>query len=143
VLADYFGVPARVHECMGQWVMLPGDCCCRLGQSPATGLLGRTLVVGRHMWDCQMKFRVSLGPMRFRDFQRFLPGAHSLHRLHDWIEFYTSKELEWEAQLILRKEDVPGLLLGRSGRLGWTTWIGSQAHCRDADEVVLASTVAA
>lgn len=142
ILEDFFGVPVAINEFIGQWVDLPADCRCRVGRSRASGELGRSVVVGSKVWDCQMKFRVRLGPMRLADFERFLPGTRSLRRLRDWVKLYTADELEWDAQLVLLKEQVPALALGRAGRLGWTTWIGAQPHARDADDVILAPTVA-
>lgn len=142
ILADYFGVPVTIEEFVGQWVDLPADCRCRIGRSRASGEIGRSIVVGSKVWDCQMKFRVRLGPMRLADFERFLPGTRSLRRLRDWIRLYTAGELEWDAQLVLLKEEVPPLALGRAGRLGWTTWIGTQPHTRDPDDVVLSANVA-
>jgi type VI secretion system protein ImpH len=143
VLSDYLRVVVTIKEFVGQWVNLPEDCCCRLGESPATGQLGRTAIVGSRIWDCQMKFRVRLGPLPLADFERFLPGRPALRRLHDWVQLYTGGELDWDVQLILRKEEVPPIRLGQSGRVGWTTWIGTQPHTKDPEEVILSSTTAA
>ena len=38
-------------------------------------------------------------------------------------------------QLILRKSEVPPLVLGRQGRLGWTTWLGQRHTDTDADDL--------
>ena len=142
LLADFFGVVVKIEQFMGQWVELPPDCRCKLGQARSSGEIGRSIVVGSRVWDCQMKFRVRLGPMRLADFERFLPGTSSRQRLRDWVRLYAAEELDWDAQLVLLKEQVPPLKLGQSGRVGWTTWLGTQPHARDADEVVLASAVA-
>jgi type VI secretion system protein ImpH len=143
VLSDDLGVPVTINEFVGQWIPLPEDCRCRLGESPATGQLGRTLIVGERVWDCSMKFRVRLGPLSLRDFDRFLPGRESLRRLHDWVQLYAGQELEWDVQLCLRKEEVPQLRLGQAGRLGWTTWLGTRTQPGDAEDVILSSTAAA
>jgi type VI secretion system protein ImpH len=143
VLADFFGVAAEIQQFIGQWVNLPDDCCCRLGESKSTGRVGSSVIIGARVWDCQMKFRVRMGPMSLPDYQRFLPGTPSLHRLHDWVRLYSGDELEWDVQLILRKEEVPALRLGQSGNLGWSTWIGNQPHVKDAEDVILSSAVAA
>ena len=142
VLSDYLRVKVRIMEYMGQWVNLPENCKCRLGESPATGQIGRTAIVGSRIWDCQMKFRVRLGPLTLKDFERFLPGKTGLRRLHDWVQLYTGGELDWDVQLVLRKEEVPPIKIGQAGRLGWTTWIGTRTKPTDPDEVVLSSDVA-
>ena len=142
VLADFFGVRVEIEEFVGQWVSLPEDCRCRIGQARSSGEVGRSIVIGSRIWDCQMKFRVRIGPMRLADFERFLPGSASRARLRDWVKLYTTDELEWDAQLLLMKEEIPTLKPGQAGRLGWTTWIGTQPHARDADQVIIASAVA-
>jgi type VI secretion system protein ImpH len=143
ILADFLAVDVEIREFVGQWIPLPEDARCRLGESPATGQLGRTLIIGERVWDCSMKFRVRLGPLTLRDFDRFLPGKPSLQRMHDWIDLYVGKELEWEVQLVLRRDEVPQLKLGQAGRLGWTTWLGTRTQPGDAEDVVLSSTAAA
>jgi type VI secretion system protein ImpH len=143
VLADFLAIPVEIREFIGQWIPLPTDCQCRLGESPATGQLGRTLIVGERVWDCSMKFRVRLGPLSLRDFDRFLPGQASLQRLHDWVDLYAGQELEWDVQLCLRRDEVPQLRLGQAGRLGWTTWLGTRTQPGDAEDVILSSTAAA
>ena len=143
ILRDYFTVPVIIRQFIGQWIDLPEDGRCRLGESPSTGALGMTLIVGSRVWDCQMKFRVVVGPMSRVDYERFLPGRPGLHRLHDWVRAYAGAELDWDVQLILRKDDVPKVKLGESGLLGWTTWIGSKPRSDDAQELILSSEVAA
>ena len=81
IIADYFGVEARIIEFVGRWLDLPADCRLKLGDSPETGSLGLTTIVGSRIWDCQQKFRIVLGPMRLADYQRLLPGGASLERL--------------------------------------------------------------
>jgi type VI secretion system protein ImpH len=137
ILSDYFGIAAEVDEFVGEWIDLPPDCCCRLGASPETGLVGSTTIVGSRIWQCQHKFRVKLGPMGLSDYERMLPGGDSLQRLIAWIRNYGGDELSWDVQLILKAEEVPQLRLGQTGRLGWTTWLSSKALEEDADDLVL------
>ncbi len=137
ILEDYFGVEVQVEEFVGQWLELPPDCLCRLGESPATGSLGRTAICGRRIWDCQQKFRLRFGPMGLADYERMLPDGTSFARLRDWLRLYLCDELTWELQLVLKKEEVPKARLGHYGRLGWTTWLQSRPPERDADNLVL------
>jgi type VI secretion system protein ImpH len=48
-------------------------------------------------------------------------------------------ELYWDAELVLKKEDVPATRLGRrtgnGPRLGWVSWLGAQPRARDAADV--------
>jgi type VI secretion system protein ImpH len=137
VLGAYFRVQARIEEFVGHWVDLPDEYCCRLGESADTGSLGHTAIVGKRVWECQHAFRIGLGPMKFADYERMLPGGDSLVRLVDWVRNYIGDELEWDAQLVLRKEEIPKTCLGQLGRLGWSTWTLSRPPTRDADDLVL------
>jgi type VI secretion system protein ImpH len=137
VLSDFFGVDVSVQEFVGRWVELPDPYCCRLGQSPETGTMGRTLIVGRRVWECQMTFRVVLGPMGLRDYLRLLPGGDSLPRLVAWIRDYAGDELAWDVQLILKKDSVPPTRLGQTGKLGWSTWLFAGPPKQDTDDLIL------
>jgi type VI secretion system protein ImpH len=142
ILSDYFGIGTEIVQFVGQWIVLPWECCCRLGESPENGKLGSTLVVGSRFWECQQKFRIKFGPMKFSDYQRMLPGGDSIRRLIAWVKNYVGDELSWELQLILRAEEVPRACLGKMGQLGWSTWLSSKKFERNADNLVLRTLVA-
>lgn len=137
ILGDFFNLPAVVESFIGHWLPLSESSQCRLGETPETGSLGMTAVIGERVWDCQYKFRITIGPMGLEDFQRFLPGGDSLRRLVAWVRNYIGDELLWDFNPILRKEEVPPLVLGEGTRLGWTTWLTSQPLERDADDLKL------
>lgn len=137
VIEDYFKIKTTIKEFVGQWIAVPQGDQCRMGESPRTGQLGRTLVVGSMIWDCSQKFRVRLGPMSFADYTRMLPAGDSFKRLSDWVLNYVGYSLTWDAQLVLKKEEVPQATLGKVGQLGWTTWLKSKSFTRDADDLVV------
>ncbi|NLF30344.1 MAG: type VI secretion system baseplate subunit TssG [Planctomycetes bacterium] len=143
ILSSFFGVEARIEEFVGQWVAFPPPYRCRLGESPDTGTLGGTAIVGGRVWDCQMKFRVVLGAMDLDDYERMLPGGDSFGRLVDWVRTYVADELDWDVQLVLRREEIPTVQLGRQGRLGWSTWLHAGAPRADADDLILRPFAAA
>lgn len=142
ILGDYFGVPARIDQFVGQWIDLPTDHRCKVGQSPETGVLGQTIIVGSRFWDCQQKFRMVFGPLSFSDFERFLPGGRSFRRVADWVRNYVSGQLGADLQLILKAEAVPPIELGSLGQLGWSTWLTSRPVDKDADDLILQSIAA-
>jgi type VI secretion system protein ImpH len=139
ILQDYFDVPAQIEQFVGQWLELPDDCRCRLGESPGTGKLGLTTIVGRRTWECQLKFRIIIGPVTLAAYRRFLPGQESLRRLAAWVRRYVGEGLDWDVQLVLAAGEVPGTVLGGEGMLGWTTWLVSGRMKRDARDLVLSS----
>lgn len=123
ILAEYFGVPADIEEFVGQWIEVPGDCQCRLGETRVTGKVGQNLILGSRFWDRQQKFRIRLGAMDWDRYQSMLPSGSRLMHLVDWVRNYVGEELEWDVCLVLKREEVPRISLGRQGQLGWTTWL--------------------
>jgi hypothetical protein len=238
ILRGYFRLPVQMQEFIGQWIELPKDCRCLLGESSAR--LGVETTVGSHVWDCQQKFRIIFGPLGLSDYYRMLPGGTqlasgasadgktdgeawgpapvrvadryatgrvadkeardgraaprsgaggqlavrgvanrklgaggtassgsgnqlagrdvadqharqgatlsgdasgqsgvSLDRLKGAVRFYVGDELQWDLQLILKKEETPPLGLGVVGRLGWSSWLIRDHMQYDPDDLVL------
>src|SRR5262249_23120954 len=100
--------------------------------------LGRGVPMGARVRDVQSRFRVVLGPMDFDRYLDFLPGGRSLQRLVDWVHNYVGFEFDWEGQLVLARDEVPGIRLGPDGDLGWTTWLGARRAAGDAGDLILA-----
>lgn len=128
ILGEYFGVPAEIEEFVGQWIEIPDDCRCRLGETRMTGKIGQNLILGKRFWDRQQKFRVRLGAMDWNRYLSMLPSGDRLEHLIDWVRNYVGEELEWDVCLVLRREEVPQVCLGRQGQLGWTTWLKRADH---------------
>lgn len=140
ILADYFGLPARIVAFVGQWLRLPAESVCALGGSRASGSLGRNLVVGKRVWVGDQKFRVRFGPLRFSQFAGLLPRTQAFRELRDWLRHYLGRELSAEVQPVLLANEIPATRLGRrsgAGQLGWTTWLKSRPAKRDAEQLIL------
>lgn len=125
-LFDWFGgIPIRVESCSGRWIDLgPGD-LCRLGRSGTT--LGEDAILGGRMYDVSGQFRLSIGPVDYPEYRRFLPDGSDHGTLRSLVNFFVTDRLEAELQLRLRGDEVPPLRLdpGDPPRLGWTTWLTS------------------
>jgi len=137
VLQDFFQLPVRIDEFVGDWIDLPGDSRCRLGLSRDTSMLGATVILGERIWQAQQKFRIVLGAIDFNDYQRMLPGGNSLKRLMAVVRNYIGDELDWELNLILEQPEVPPLRLNSESRLGWTSWLTQGPLGRDGNDLVL------
>jgi type VI secretion system protein ImpH len=137
VLAAAFATGSQVTPLVGQWLEIPARECCRLGETPRTGALGRTAVVGSRVWDRQQKITLQLGPVSFAEFQSYLPGGLCHRQLHDWVAYYTRREVRWEADILLRRDEVPKTRLDsiskplRGGGLGRTNWLSSRPFQHD------------
>ena len=136
-LQDFFGVGVRIVEFCCRWLRLATEERTRLGCAGPGSALGRGAIAGNAVWDGQSRFRVRLGPLRLAQYERFLPIGARFAALVAWVRNYVGIEIGWDAQLVLRNDEVPTARLGPASRLGWTTWIGAQRTKADADDLVL------
>jgi type VI secretion system protein ImpH len=137
-LEDFFQIQAGLAEFQGAWMILPDNCLLRLGTSRDTGRLGKNAVLGAKVWGCQQKFRIVFGPLNIESLSRMLPGKNSIRRLVALVRCYAGDEKDWDVQFVLNGKDVPTLELGKSGQLGWTTWLNTeQERLESVDDVVL------
>ena len=144
ILSRYFCVPAAVDEWQFGWLAIAPSDQTRLGGpglEDRFNTLGGGAVIGARVPSRQHAFRVTIGPLDFADYQKFLPvGAHFLG-MRDWIRDYVGYEFDWDFRLVLRRDSVPAAQLGSDAvRLGWSTWLGNRpAGAHDADDLVLDS----
>jgi type VI secretion system protein ImpH len=142
VVADYFEVPVSVQQFVGAWYPLTLPSQCLLGEDvgPA-GQLGLGAVAGDEVWDVQSRVRLRLGPIPRQRYDRFLPGGSAFEPLRALVRFFSDDQLEFDVQLVLARDDVPGCVLGEDDAaappLGWCTWLRSAPFTRDPDDTVL------
>jgi type VI secretion system protein ImpH len=110
---------------MGEWLELHEDDRFRLGHSPEVSCLGRSTVLGRRVFSRSHKFRISLGPLGEADFARFLPRTRGLEQLSSLVQAYAGPQLAWDLELIPAEDALTQLRLGRAGRLGLSSLLGS------------------
>jgi type VI secretion system protein ImpH len=137
MLQTFFRVAVRITEFVGEWIPVPEAGVCRLGARPDTCTLGLNVIVGARIWEGQQKFRITFGPLMLADYERLLPGGQSLARLVAIVRNYIGDELNWDVNLILKREEQPALQLGGSTRLGWTTWLGGPPRTTDPADLYL------
>jgi type VI secretion system protein ImpH len=141
LVESYFEVPARVQQFLPTWYGLDVEECTRLGARHST--LGSDFALGASVRLSEFRFRVRVGPLTLEEYERFLPDAPGFQALFDLLRLCVTGELTFEVQLVLKKEEVPALLLSQTstGRLGRTTWLTMPAatRLRDADDARFAS----
>jgi type VI secretion system protein ImpH len=136
VIGDFFGMPARVEAFVGDWLELAPENRWAPGHDHQQGgRLGVSTTLGARAFSRQQKFRVVLGPLDRRQFQRMLPGSMGLRRLISIVRSYAGDELRWDVRLFLDKRTEEPMTLGRS-HLGWTAWLGSAAG-GDREDLIL------
>ena len=146
-------VPVAMQEYCIQWLRLAEEDRTRLssvaiagegGQhrielGTASSRLGQGAIAGAKVPDVQHKFRLRIGAMSLTEFERYLPGGVRFTQVRDWVRNYIGIELAWDAQIVLKRDEVPAVRLGSFGQLGWTSWLGMPAarRNRDVDDVIL------
>jgi type VI secretion system protein ImpH len=142
LVADYFDVPVAVKQFAGSWSPLDPRDRTRVGEPHGiTTLMGVGTVVGDEVWYMQSKVRLILGPLSRKQFEDFLPGGTAHEPLRAITRMFAEQEMDFEAQLILKREDAPACVLGGDGsgsaRLGWISWVKSNPLDRDPSDTVL------
>jgi type VI secretion system protein ImpH len=142
ILNDYFGLPVEVRQFQGQWLMLEPSTQTCLG---SMGTLGTDAVAGSKVWDVQGRFRLRVGPLSYREFEDFLPDRgptkdrKTLFLISHLTRLHVGPEFDFDVQLVLRAADVPACRMTPEGfgpRLGWNTWLISDAPAKDVDDPV-------
>ena len=132
VLANYFRVPVRIEEFVGHWLDIAPEQRSRLGRARLSPAWARTRCSARGPGTRKAASAWCIGPLSFRDYERFLPRGRSSRALHDLIRLYVGVEQSWEVRLVLKKEEVPLAWLGNSVWIGWSSWLGARLTDKDA-----------
>lgn len=140
IIGDYFGVEASIIQFAGQWLPLDAESVSKLGAPNSA--LGVSAVAGSRVWDGQSKFRLKIGPIGYKQFVAFLPVGSAFKPVMEIIKFLAGPEFDFDIQLVLKAEEVPGTVLTTRARrrpmVGWNTWIRTRPFERDDEQVVLA-----
>jgi len=137
IISDFFKLPVKLTQFVGEWLEIEGSDLTRLGHSPRTGTLGISTVLGSRVWGCQNKFRLVFGPLSLQQYESLLPSGDRLDKLISIVRNYIGYELQWDFNLLLRAEEVKGVRLGGDAHLGWSSWLGVRGSLKDADPLIL------
>ncbi|MGJ5820707.1 type VI secretion system baseplate subunit TssG [Paludibaculum fermentans] len=143
ILTDYFDVPVEVVQFVGSWRKLDPGSLCLLDDDPdavPAARLGQGAVAGDEVWDQQSTMRLRIGPLTLDRYREFLPDGVAFPALRALARFISRDEYDFEVQLVLKREEAPGCLLGAEGedapQLSWLSWIKSKPMDRDPDDTV-------
>lgn len=121
LVTGVFGTRAEVEEFAGAWLTLDMGDRSRLGM--ANGTLGGTLMLGERMFSVSDKFRLVLHAASLAEFETYLPTGQRAEQLSDLVTFFLGEALDWDVELALPAREARPMVLGRNGRLGWTSWM--------------------
>lgn len=142
LLWDYFDVPVEIEQFVGAWHPLEADTQCRFSETGAySEQLGVGAVVGDEVWDQQSGVRIRLGPLTLSQYLDFLPDGAAHEPLRVLARFFAGDAIDFELQLVLKREDAPPCKLGEEGaatpRLGWLTWARTSPLSHDPGDTIL------
>jgi type VI secretion system protein ImpH len=142
LLMDYFDVPVEIKQFIGAWHALDEDTQCKFRETGGySEQLGCGAVVGDEVWDQQSGVRIRLGPLTLSEYLDFLPTGAAHEPLRALTRFFAGDELDFELQLVLKKEEAPPCRLGEEGsaapQLGWLTWASSAPLTQDPEGTIL------
>ncbi|HEY3595075.1 MAG TPA: type VI secretion system baseplate subunit TssG [Polyangiaceae bacterium] len=137
IVSDYFDLPARVEEFIGEWVKLPDASRWRLGHGRQVSTLGESTIIGARTWRRDHKFRVVLGPLSRPQLEDMLPGADGMKRLRSVVRACVGDELDWDVRLVRAPDATDEIRLRQCGRLAWTTRLGAAAPEKRRTDLVV------
>jgi type VI secretion system protein ImpH len=137
ILSEFFKIPVQVKNFRPHWMNLSRDDQSSLSGPSALRCLGRGAVLGRRVYDAQHSIEVVLGPMDFASYEAMLPEGRAMKSLKEWLKIYLGGELFVQTRHLLKADEVPTIVLGRQGKLGWTTWLGRRSNPEAAEELAL------
>lgn len=119
VIRGYFHVQVEVQEFVGSRLALEEADRSRLGSAA----LGVDTLVGATFYSVQDKIRIRVYVADMKAYRRFLPEGDFCEPLVDIVFFYIGDELDWDLEIAIPAKSVEPVKLGRSGELGWTSWV--------------------
>lgn len=125
MVGHYFSVEARIEPFVGEWLPMEESDRWRLGGGAGHSQLGTTTMLGARTYLRSHRFRLVLGPLGRSDFDSFLPGAERLAELSALVKCYIGDELAWDVKLELAAKEQPQMILGRTSRMGYNTWLNT------------------
>jgi type VI secretion system protein ImpH len=142
ILEDYFDVPVEVEQFVGSWQPISRQDQCQFDKaSTYSEQLGVGVIVGDEIWDPQSGVLIRIGPLPLAKYLDFLPTGTAWKPLRTLLRFFSGFEIDFQVQLILRRQDVPPCELGREGdagpKLGWVSWSKNIPMKRDPDDTIL------
>jgi type VI secretion system protein ImpH len=131
-ISGLFGLEVDVEEFVGVYLPLdPGDLTL-IGQQGSR--LGLDTLMGGSVFSLEDKFRLRLHVKSLAEYESFLPNGRRCRELADAVFFYVGDQLDWDMELAIPAGAVEPMMLGRSGRLGWTSWMSPRWDAAQGSE---------
>ncbi|WP_246658265.1 type VI secretion system baseplate subunit TssG [Rhizobium sp. FKY42] len=139
MLQELTAAPVQIEQFRPRWLKIPVSERSRIGQSQGL-VLGMNTTAGESIRDLTGGFRIVIGPLAYGDYMRLSPNSTSIREIVSLTRLYVGPTLDFDVQVVLRKEDVPLCQLGRAGdppRLGWNCWARTGPATRNNGDAVI------
>lgn len=140
MLHEFSGLPVAIELFRGRWLSIPVEERSRMGQ-PQGVQLGINATAGAAIHDFGGSFRVVIGPVDYEDYRSLSPGSANIDALFALTRLYVGPTLDFDIQVVLKKEHIPFCQLGEDGdppRLGWNSWARIGSADRDSGDAIIA-----
>lgn len=140
MLQEFSGLLVAIELFKGRWLSIPEGERSRIGQ-PQGVQLGVNSTAGAAVHDFGGSFRVVIGPVDYEDYRSLSPGSASINALFALTRLYVDPSLDFDIQVVLKKEHIPFCRLGDVDdppRLGWNSWARVAAADRDSGDAIVA-----
>lgn len=143
ILEDFFKVPVEIEQFIGAWYTVgQTDQCGFRDHASLSEELGAAVIVGDAVWDQQCRVRIKIGPLTAKRYLEFLPHGKAHEALCAITRFFGRGQVQFQAQLILKRDEVPQCELGREDadapQLSWFSWLKSKPFFnRDPGDTIL------
>lgn len=136
MLRDRLGLHVEGAQMVGGWIQAEPRVQLRLPAagapaSQAVPCLGRSLVLGKRVWDQGAGIRLRFSGLGRARLQALLPGAPD-HRCTQWlVRRYLPQEMDVRLELHATGHPLAGgsvLSAKNPMRLGWTTWLAGPRY---------------
>jgi type VI secretion system protein ImpH len=125
---QFNGLPISLDEFVPTWIKIPINEQTQLGiqnsyLSPNQDSESEGMTIGEWLEDRETKFRINLGPLKFKDFLAFLPGRKGYSRLVALVHLFIPDWLQFDLSVSLLGYDCRHLqvcLDGKTSQLGYT-----------------------
>jgi type VI secretion system protein ImpH len=139
MLREFTGLPIEIEQFRGRWLTIPLEERSQLGQR--TGVqLGVNASAGAFVQNFSASFRIVIGPLDYSDYRALAPGGRNVSEISALARLYVGAGLDFDIQVILKKEQIPGCRLGDQGepaRLGWNSWARIAPAARDSGDAII------
>ncbi len=123
ILMDYFeGIPVSIKQCIERRAIISDRQRNALAEKNCT--LGNNFTMGGTLADRSGKFRIVVGPINYEKLGGFLPGSRDYRAVREILDAYLVDGLDYDMEVQIRAQNIPGLKLSGSESESETTGLG-------------------